>query len=87
MLGVLLGFMPCGLVISALLASASAINTLQAAVAMAAFAAGTMPALMLTALGGQALQGRYPGAAARLSQGAMFISGLWLFTLAGLMFL
>ncbi|MEZ5919058.1 MAG: sulfite exporter TauE/SafE family protein [Alphaproteobacteria bacterium] len=87
MLGVLLGFMPCGLVISALLASASAADTIQAAAAMAAFAAGTMPALILTALGGQALQGRYPAAAARLSQGAMLVSGLWLFALAGSMLL
>lgn len=87
MLGILLGFMPCGLVVSALLASASATSTIQAAAAMIAFAAGTMPALILTALGGQALQSRYPGAATRLSQGAMLVSGLWLFALAGSMFL
>ena len=84
-LGLLLGFMPCGLVLSALLASAAASTPLQAAAAMAAFTAGTMPSLVLVAFGGQALQYKYPHATTRLSQGAMVVSSLWLFALAGLM--
>jgi sulfite exporter TauE/SafE len=45
LLGVALGFLPCGLVYAALLAAAAAGSALLAAAAMAAFAAGTVPAL------------------------------------------
>ena len=83
-LGVLLGFMPCGLVVSALLASATATNTLQAAIAMGSFALGTMPALVAVAFGGQILKQRYPKASTHAMQGAMIISSLWLFALASL---
>lgn len=86
-LGVLLGFMPCGLVVSALFASITAPNTLQAALAMSAFTIGTMPALILVAFGGQALKHKYPQASVHLSQGALVISGLWLFVLAGVIIL
>ncbi|MCB1531966.1 MAG: sulfite exporter TauE/SafE family protein [Alphaproteobacteria bacterium] len=84
-LGVLLGFMPCGLVVSALLAAATAPNVWQAALAMSVFTFGTMPALFLVAFGGQELKYRYPNFARRFSQGAMVISSLWLFALAGSM--
>lgn len=84
-LGVLLGFMPCGLVVSALLASATAPNVFQASLAMGAFTLGTMPALIVVALGGGALKTKFPRASMRLSQGAMVISSLWLFALAGSM--
>lgn len=86
-LGILLGFMPCGLVISALLASATASNVLHAALTMMAFGLGTMPALVLVAFGGQALKSKFPRASVRISQGAMVISSLWLFALAGIMIL
>ena len=84
-LGILLGFMPCGLVVSALLASATAPDALQTALAMSAFAVGTIPALVLVAFGGQALKMKYPKASMRATQGAMVISSLWLFALAGTM--
>ncbi len=84
-LGVLLGFMPCGLVVSALLASATAPSALHAAVGMAAFTVGTVPALMLVAFGGYALKQKYPKVSTRATQGAMVISSLWLFALAGVM--
>lgn len=84
-LGVLLGFMPCGLVISALLASSTAPTVAQTAMAMVAFTVGTMPALMLVAFGGYTLKRKYPKASTRLTQGAMVMSSLWLFALAGIM--
>lgn len=84
-LGVLLGFMPCGLVLSALLASASAPSAVAAAVAMGGFALGTIPALVVVAVGGGALKAKYPKIFSRLSQGAMVVSSLWLFALAGSM--
>ncbi len=87
MLGMLLGFMPCGLVISALMASAAAPNVMVSAVVMLLFAIGTMPSLVLVALGGQTLKNRYPKYAGFMSRGAMLVSGVWLFVLAGIMVL
>lgn len=84
-LGLMLGFMPCGLVVAALMAASTAPNTLQAALAMGAFALGTVPALILMALGGRTLQSRFPKAANVIKQGAMACSALWLFVLAGWM--
>jgi len=46
MLGVVLGFIPCGLVYAALAAAAASGDPLGGMFAMAAFAIGTMPALM-----------------------------------------
>ena len=85
LLGVLLGFMPCGLVVAALMASSTAPDLLQAVTAMAAFTVGTMPALILVSLGSSTFKQRYPKAARYFSQSAMVISSLWLFTLAGIM--
>lgn len=84
-LGVLLGFMPCGLVVSALMASATAPNVLGSALAMASFTVGTMPALFIVALGGQAFTHRFPKLRIGLARGGMIVSGIWLFTLAGMM--
>ncbi|MCB1539218.1 MAG: sulfite exporter TauE/SafE family protein [Rhodospirillales bacterium] len=85
MLGVILGFMPCGMVTGALLAAAAAPTPLAAGAGMAAFAAGTMPALMILGLGGRGLQVRFPIAMARITRGAMALSSLLLFILAGMM--
>ncbi len=86
-LGVLLGFMPCGLVIAALMASATASSMQHAALAMASFTLGTMPALFVVSIGGSPLKNKFPKAQKQLSQGAMVISVLWLFVLAGTMIL
>jgi len=49
-LGILLGFIPCGLLYGALAASAAAETALGGAFVMAAFAAGTIPALLAMGL-------------------------------------
>lgn len=82
-LGVLLGFMPCGLVVAALMASATAPTVWQAAFSMMAFSVGTVPALVLVAMGAGSLKHRYPEFSLRFSQLAKIISALWLFVLAG----
>ena len=51
-LGVILGFLPCGLLYGALAAAGGTGSVADGAVAMASFAAGTMPALMATGWGG-----------------------------------
>lgn len=85
MMGNLLGFMPCGLATSALLASASAPTAWQAAMAMGAFGLGTVPALMATSMAGHALKSKFPHIMPKVTQVAMVWSGLWLFIMAGLM--
>ncbi len=84
-LGVMLGFMPCGLVLAAIMAASTAPNLAQASLAMAAFSVGTMPALVVTAFGGRALQMKFPEFSRMIRQGAMAVSALWLFVLAGWM--
>lgn len=82
-LGLLLGFMPCGLVMAALLASASAPSAVHGGLAMAAFGAGTVPALVAVAAGGDALRRRWPDAAQRFSTLLIVISGISLIYIAG----
>lgn len=86
LMGVLLGFMPCGMVVAALMAAATAPSALDAAMAMGAFGLGTMPALIIVALGGKAMNIKFPNVMQKITQGAMVVSGVWLFALAGLLF-
>jgi sulfite exporter TauE/SafE len=86
-LGVLLGFMPCGLVVAALIASATAPTLTVAIISMAAFTLGTIPALVLVAIGGGSLKQKYPKFSLRFSQIAKVTSALWLFALAATMIL
>lgn len=51
-LGVVLGFLPCGLLYGALAAAAGTASALHGALALAAFAAGTVPALVAVGWGG-----------------------------------
>lgn len=66
-LGVLLGFLPCGLLYGALFAAASSGSLLAGAAIMAAFAAGTAPALGVLAATGHAAARRWPLALQRVS--------------------
>lgn len=61
-LGVLLGFLPCGLVYGVLVAAAATGSAAAGAGAMAAFALGTVPGLVLVALTGHGLARRAGGA-------------------------
>lgn len=82
-LGVLLGFMPCGLVVSALMASATAPTMIQAVGAMAAFGLGTVPALLAVSLGGSFIESFGFLNTLKVKQGFMVFSALWLVFLAG----
>lgn len=82
-LGLLLGFIPCGLVLAALMAAATAPDMGQAALAIAAFAVGTMLSLMIIGLCGKGLKQKFPVFSQYFSRIAMTISSLWLFILAG----
>ncbi len=59
LLGVALGFLPCGLLYGALAAAASSSGPLAGAFAMLAFALGTVPALLLVGIAGHVAAGRF----------------------------
>jgi sulfite exporter TauE/SafE len=82
-LGLLLGFMPCGLVVGALIASATAPSLTAALIAMGSFAIGTIPALILVAIGSSSLKYKFPQFSLHFSKIAKVASALWLFALAG----
>lgn len=86
-LGVMLGFMPCGMVVSALMAAVTAPTVMQSAVAMIAFGAGTMPALLVLSFGGAYMRVFSPTFGIGVRRAFMVISALWLFVLAGVMVL
>ncbi len=83
LLGVLLGFMPCGLVLSALMISVTAPSVFESGLSMLVFGVGTVPALVVTAIAGSSLYKKYPKQAHYVRQGMMIWSGVWLLALAG----
>lgn len=81
-LGIMLGFLPCGLVVAALMAVATTGNVLTAAIGMIAFAVGTMPALMAISFGSGQLRALWPSFFKKMSKIVMTLSGINLFFLA-----
>lgn len=57
-LGVVLGFLPCGLLYGAIAAAGGTASAAEGALAMAAFAAGTTPALVAVGWGGMIMRRR-----------------------------
>ncbi len=82
-LGVLLGFLPCGMLAAALMAAASTTEPLAAAFAMAAFCAGTAVPLFGVGFGGQVIAARWPHRMTAITSGMMVFSGISLFAIAG----
>lgn len=76
--GMLMGFMPCGLLIAALLLAATLPNALHAALGMALFGLATVPVLQLAGLGALRLSKNYPQATRIAGRSAMTINGLLL---------
>lgn len=83
-MGVLLGFIPCAMVVAAIMASSTAPNAFQAGLAMMAFSFGTIPALFLVSALGQALQMKFPKTKDWIKGTAGIASAIWLFILAGM---
>lgn len=75
-LGLLWGWLPCGLVYSVLVAAAVAGGAASGAVAMIAFGLGTVPAMAGLSYAGARLP-RPGGSLARLLGGAIVACGLW----------
>ena len=78
LLGALNGLLPCGLVYSALLLSASTGTAWRAALGMAFFGLGTFPALLALDLGAGALSVRFRLGMMRLTGVLMLLVGLQL---------
>ena len=83
LMGMTLGLMPCGMVMAAVMAASSAPTLWGTIYAMAAFGLGTMPSLFMIGIGGRAATRQFPEAMARIRQGMMVWSGIWLFAMAG----
>ncbi len=81
-LGVVLGFLPCGLIYGALGAVAGTGSMLDGAVGMAAFSLGTMPALVAVGWGGVLLRRRWQGAIRWIASPLLAMSALLMLALA-----
>lgn len=81
-LGLLLGFLPCGFLYAALAAAASSQDGLTGALGMAAFGAGTVPALLVVGLVGHAAGRRWQAAIASVAPFLLVVNAALLTLLA-----
>jgi uncharacterized protein len=81
-LGLTLGFLPCGFLYAALMAAASTLDPIRGAAAMASFALGTMPGLMVVGIAGQVAGRHWQRAIAWLSPAVLTANALMLVVLA-----
>ena len=81
-LGVLLGFLPCGFLYTALIAAAAGQDPFFAALGMAAFAAGTAPALIAVGVAGHAAGHRWRAAIASFAPFVLVLNAALLALLA-----
>lgn len=86
-LGLILGLMPCGLVVAALMVASTAQTLVAAMLAMAVFGAGTIPALMVVMFGKHKIEQKCPSKVAVIRSVFLVWSGLWLFGTVGIMVL
>jgi sulfite exporter TauE/SafE len=83
-LGMLWGWLPCGLVYSALALAATAGDWRHGALLMTGFGLGTLPAMLATGLVARRVTGLARGATPRRVAGVMLILfGLWTFAASG----
>ena len=73
-LGLALGLLPCSLLYGAIAAAAATMDTATGAAAMAAFALGTMPALVAVGCFGDFALGRWPKVARTLAPSVMIMN-------------
>jgi uncharacterized protein len=81
-LGVALGFIPCGMLYGALAAAASTGDPFAGLLAMTAFALGTLPSLIVVGLAGHMVAGRWKGGAMRIAPVLLSFNGAFLLFLA-----
>ena len=77
-LGLLLGLLPCGLIYAALATAAGSGRAVLGALAMAAFAAGTAPALIATGFAGAAAAGHWRRILSRVTAPLLILNAVLL---------
>jgi sulfite exporter TauE/SafE len=82
-LGVMLGFIPCGLVFAAVMAVTATGNPILAAIAMVAFGLGTIPALIAVSLGSRLILNRHKKWLQPFSTTMMIFNSFLIFFIAG----
>ena len=82
-LGTMLGFLPCTLVMAAVMAVASTGQPVTAVFGMLFFGAGTVPALFMVGCGAHAALKRWPVHMQKITTGMMALNGVGLIALAG----
>ena len=80
--GVVLGFLPCGLLYAALAVAASSAGALDGALAMLAFGLGTVPALMALGVFGQMVGRRWGATVARVGPVLLLLNAAMLGAMA-----
>jgi sulfite exporter TauE/SafE len=80
--GVLLGFMPCGLLYAALMMAATLTNPLSAMVAMWIFTLGTIPALLIASGGAELLSRKWQHVMQNIGRAMMAFNGVSLLFMA-----
>lgn len=83
LLGVMLGFIPCGLIYAALMITATITNPFAAAMGMAAFTLGTLPALFMVGLGSQYAYRHWPTGLQYIMRITLIWNGINLLIIAG----
>jgi len=81
-LGILLGFLPCGLIYASLATAIASGNTGEAALGMAVFALGTVPALVIVSASGHLMALRWKNTLVKLGRLAMLINSFILVNMA-----
>ncbi len=81
-LGVLLGFLPCGLLYGALMVCATTQDPVAAGFGMALFALGTVPGLFTVGLGSAFAAGKWRSGMVKLGRVVMVFNGFALFFMA-----
>lgn len=81
-LGVVLGFLPCGLLYGALAAAAGSGGAIIGGLAMAAFVAGTVPALVAVGWGGSLMGGRWRSGMPIVARSLAAVNAVLLLTIA-----
>lgn len=76
--GLLMGFMPCGMVVAALMLVSTFHSPIMAALAMALFGLGTLPLLQLAGFGALRLSHHYPNGTRIAGRGVMALNGCFL---------
>jgi len=83
LLGVALGFLPCGLLYGALAAASSTADPIAGVFGMVAFALGTVPALTVVGISGHIAAGRWNAWMVWVAPILLLVNGFFLLILAG----